>query len=304
MKSSTRLRAILLLITATLFWGLNFHLAKFLLLSVDFLEAGFWRYALGIGFLVLVQIFSKAKFPSFQLLLKNIKGYFLAGFVALFGFSIFFFLGLKYTSALNAALQVSLNPVLTLIFAYFILGTPIYRHQKIGTVIALIGVFILVTKGQPFLLLEVDWNYGDGLIFIANVLFAIHHIWVKKYYTSEISNISFTLITNGFCLIGFLMFLPFTGVTPLANLDLTFWLSATGIGILGTGLAYIFWNEGIKITGAANAGFFMNIVPFATAFFSICFGEQIEVYHLTSGILILIGMLFFQGFRPQKSPRN
>lgn len=288
-------KAILFLITATILWGLNFHLAKNLLLSVDFIQAGFWRYVLGVGFLFLIHLMSSSKFPSFEQLYQNIKGYFLAGFIGLFGFSIFFFLGLKYTSALNAALQVSLNPVLTLIFAYWILGTRIYKHQKVGMAIALVGVFILITKGQPFLLLEVDWSYGDGLIFMANVLFAIHHIWVKKYYTSAVSNISFTLITNGFCLIGFLFFLPFYGFTPVYELDTTFWLSALGIGILGTGLAYILWNEGIKITGAANAGFFMNIVPFATAIFSILFGEQIELYHLTSGGLILMGMVYFQG---------
>jgi drug/metabolite transporter (DMT)-like permease len=39
----------------------------------------------------------------------------------------------------------------------------------------------------------------------------------------------------------------------------------------------------------------MNIVPFATAIFSILFGEQIELYHLTSGGLILIGIIYFQG---------
>jgi drug/metabolite transporter (DMT)-like permease len=288
-------KAILFLISATVLWGLNFHLAKNLLLSVDFIQAGFWRYIFGVGFLFVVQITTGSSFPFFKQLYQNIKGYFLAGFIGLFGFSIFFFLGLKYTSALNAALQVSLNPVLTLLFAYWILGTPIYRHQKIGMAIGLLGVFLLITRGRPTLLLETNWSYGDMLIFMANILFAIHNIWVKKYYTSSVSNISFTLITNGFCLVGFLLFLPFYGITPIGQLDAIFWLSALGIGILGTGLAYILWNEGIKMTGAANAGFFMNIVPFATAIFSISFGEQIELYHLGSGGLILIGMIYFQG---------
>lgn len=288
-------KAIFFLVTATVLWGLNFHLAKNLLLSVDFIQAGFWRYIFGVGFLFIIQITSSSKFFSFKQLYQNIRGYFLAGFIGLFGFSIFFFLGLKYTSALNAALQVSLNPIYTSLFAYWILGTTIYSHQKIGMAIGLSGVLILITKGRPILLLEVDWSYGDGLIFMANILFAIHNIWVKKYYTSSVSNISFTLITNGFCLIGFLLFLPFYGFTPIGKLDTTFWLSALGIGILGTGLAYILWNEGIKMAGAANAGFFMNIVPFATAIFSIYFGKQIESYHLSSGGLILIGMGYFQG---------
>lgn len=288
------MKAYFFLCMATVLWGLNFHLAKIMLQQVGFIEAGFWRYLLGVGFLFCIQLGVRSTLPSIQHLRKHFKGFFLAGFVGLFGFSIFFFLGLKYTSALNAALQVSLNPIFTLIFASFMLGTPVLRHHKVGTSVALIGVFLLLTKGQPFLLLEANWSYGDGLICFANVLFAVHHIWVKKYYTGEISNISFTLITNGFCLLGFILIVPFIPHTPVANLNAAFWLSSVGIGIVGTGLAYILWNEGIKISGATQAGLFMNVVPFATAIFALFFGEKIEWYHLYSGVLILLGMLIFQ----------
>ena len=287
--------AVFYLVGATVLWGLNFHLAKFMLSDVSFIEAGFWRYVLGVGFLIMAQIISGKGWPGTSQLLRGFKGYFLAGFIGLFGFSFFFFLGLKYTSALNASLQVSLNPLITLVLAHWILGTPIYRHQKVGMIVAIAGVLILVTKGRPYLLLEIDWSYGDGLIFIANVLFAIQHIWVKQYNKGSGSNISFTLITNGFCLIGFLLLLPFNPITPPGQLNASFWLSAFGIGVLGTGLAYIFWNAGIKSTGAANAGLYMNIVPFATAVFAVLIGAQIAFYHLASGALILIGMVYFQG---------
>ncbi|MEL6844626.1 MAG: DMT family transporter, partial [Bacteroidota bacterium] len=101
------------------------------------------------------------------------------------------------------------------------------------------------------------------------------------------------MITNGLCLAGFLILLSFTDLTPVYQLDSIFWLSALGIGVLGTGLAYILWNEGVKRTGAAQAGFIMNVVPFATAVFAVIFGEQVESYHLVSGGLIFIGMLYF-----------
>jgi len=84
------------------------------------------------------------------------------------------------------------------------------------------------------------------------------------------------------------------GLTPPPLSAYDFWLATLGIGILGTTLAYLFWNKGIQIIGPANAGIFMNVVPFATAIFAIFIGVQLEYYHLWSGLIILLGIYFVQ----------
>jgi len=131
--------AILFLLGATFFWGLNFHLAKHMLQYVSFVEAGFWRYLFGVLFLIIFQI-SINKQLSFSNLRRGISALLLIGIVGLFGVNLFFFLGLKYTSALNAALIISLNPAFTLLFSKLLLNTPITNYHKIGISIALIGV--------------------------------------------------------------------------------------------------------------------------------------------------------------------
>lgn len=78
------MKAILYLFTATFFWGLNFHLAKIMLKSTVFLEAGFWRYFFG----VLVLLFLTYKdFPNFRIFKTHQKGLLLVGIVGLFGFN-------------------------------------------------------------------------------------------------------------------------------------------------------------------------------------------------------------------------
>ena len=67
-----------------------------------------------------------------------------------------------------------------------------------------------------------------------------------------------------------------------------------GIGLLGTCVAYLFWNKGIQEVGAANAGLFINAVPLAAAIFAIFFGEQLHLYHAISGALILLGLFYVQ----------
>ncbi len=284
------MRPYLFFVVAAIFWGLNFHLAKIMLAQVSFLEAGFWRYLFGITALLVISFRSKIKWP--RTLQKEGKGgILLVGVIGLFGFNVLFFWGLEHTSALNAALIMSLNPALTLLFDHLILKNKITRHQKIGMAIAMIGVILLITKGAPQKILELQWSLGDILILAANSIFALHHIWVKLY-GSYLPNSTFTLLTNGICFFCFLLVLPVTGSTALTNTNSYFWLAAFGTGIPGTALAYLFWNKGVLKLGAIQAGFYMNLVPLAAALLSILFKEQLYPYHFFSGAIILFGMIW------------
>jgi len=284
--------AVFLLLGAATFWGLNFHEAKIMLRHVNFIEAGFWRYLFGVAFLFLLQIRS-LKHLSFQEIKKGWKGIVLVGFVGIFGFNIFFFWGLLYTSALNAALIIGLTPATTLLASHWILKTPIYNRQKIGIAIAFVGVVYLLSKGRPDQLLQLKWSIGDLLIMCANLLFALQNVWIKKHAAKH-SNLVFTFLTNAACLLGFILILPILGMhtPPLATFD--FWLSVIGIGLLGTCAAYLFWNKGVQLFGAANAGLFINVVPLAAAIFAVFFGERLEIYHAISGGLILLGLFYVQ----------
>lgn len=281
------MRATLYLIFATIFLGLNFHLAKIILKEVGFIEAGFWRFLFGVGALVMLGF---KKMPSSQLIIKNIKGISLTGFIGLFGFNIFFFLGLMNSSAVNAALIVSLNPALTILFSHKILKTSIRKIQLLGIFIAFIGVTYVILSGEINNLNKLQFNYGDILILIANVFFALHHVWVKKYGTT-ISNLNFTLLTSTCCLLGFSILLPISGMVLITTHTYSFWMAVFGIGCLGTALAYFLWQKGVQITGADKAGIYMNIVPLSAALFAIFFKEHLHAYHLIGGLCIVAGLL-------------
>lgn len=286
------MKSTLYLILAPMFWGLNFHLAKIVLHESSFFEAGFWRYAFGVFALVLVLFWREL--PSLTVFRENLKGLLLVGFIGLFGFNILFFLGLQYSEPVNASLIVSLNPVTTSVLSYFILKTVILKRQLIGLAIALVGVAYLLTQGDLSAISELRFNKGDLLIFGANFVFALHHVWVKKYAV-DISNFHFTLFTNLICFIGFLMILPFIEFSPVSGHSSGFWQAAFGLGVFGTTIAYLFWNSGVKAVGSDKAGIFMNIVPLSAALTSIFFYQQLHLYHFISGTIIILGLLFTQG---------
>lgn len=280
---------IYLLLTAT-FWGLNFHFAKQMLTEASFLEAGFWRYSLGILALFGMSLKSLPKLSSF---LIEKKGLLLVGVIGLFGFNLLFFLGLLYTSPVNASLIVSLNPAMTLFFSYLILHTKITKSEIVGMLISLVGVIILLTKFDLQRLLQFEFSKGDLLIFLANLVFALQNIWVKQYAKS-FSSIHFTIFTNAICWLCFLLVLPFASPAISFHHSPDFWLSAFGIGCIGTGLAYLFWNKGVSAIGPSKAGIFMNFVPLSTAISAIFLQQELHQYHLISGVIILLGIIITQ----------
>ena len=135
---------------------------------------------------------------------------------------------------------------------------------------------------------------------VANTIFALQHIWTKKY-SAELRNSHLTLATNFFCLCGFILVLPAFGLGDFTSYPINFWFSSFGIGVLGTAVAYYLWNLGVRHKGPAQAGVFMNVVPLATGISAFAFGEQIQLHHIVSGLIIISGIAIMQINDPKKS---
>lgn len=283
------MKSILLLLITILFWSLNFYLGKITMEFVSPNATAFWRYLFGI--LVLLG-FTYGSFPSWSKIKQNLEGIILVG-LALFGFIFFFFQGLKYTSAMNGALIVSLNPATTLFLVAIFQGHKIRIQEILGILVALIGVLYLLTQGALTTLFAIEMNLGDGYFLLANLCFALQNIWIKKY-ASKLGNLPFTTLTNLFCFLGFLILMFFEPQFPIAPYPPKFWLAVIGMGVPGTAMAYIFWNYGINQIGPAKGAIFINAVPLFTAIFAILFGAQLYPFHIWSTLLIIAGLLLVQ----------
>ncbi len=254
-----------------------------MLLETDALTGAFWRYGFAIPLLLIFAF----KTP-FQIIYKNWKAILVVGVVGLFGFNFLFFEGMKDSSAINGALIMSLNPAVTLIISRIILKTTITKLNLYGISIAFLGVLILLLKGDLLAITEFHFTRGDGLIGLANIVFAFNHVMVKKYSSQIDSNILTTFSTIA-CFLAFAILVSFTSDISF-NLSATYWLSALGMGVLGTSLAFLFWNYAVFRTGATQASIFINVVPISTAIFSVILGEPLHYYHFLSAIIVILGL--------------
>lgn len=284
------MRAFALPLATAILWGLNYHFAKRMIVAAPFAEVGLWRYALAVGALGVV---GARTLPPWQTLRPHLPAILRIGSLALFGFNLGYFLGLRSTSPLNASLIMALNPATTVALSGVWLGTRVRPAQLAGLLVSLLGVAYLVFDGSVSAALALEVNPGDVFILGANVCFAVHHVLVRRD-GGALPNASFTLLINVACLGSFAMLLPVMGVAPSIFHDGDFWGAALCFGVLGTGLAYLLWNAGVARLGADTCALFLNVAPLATAVGSVVLGEPLFAKHFISGGLILGGLLLSQ----------
>lgn len=284
------MKHVLFLLMATATWGLNFFLAKIMMESSTAIQAGFWRYCMAV--LLLLPLLWR-RLPKWKGILHQSKLLLLVGIVGIFGFNYFFFLGLATTSAINAALIMSLNPALTLLLARMLWQQKITRAQAIGVLLAFLGVVVLLTQGKPWAITNLQMGRGDGYMWAANFAFAIYHLGVKQYRGS-MDNLHFTFFTTLICCLCFFVIIQPYPVGELGTYPARFWYAAIGMGGPGTALAYFSWNHGAAGLGVGRAPIYMNTVPLFTSLFALLFGATLYWHHLWSGLLIIAGLLVIQ----------
>lgn len=259
--------------------------------EVHFLEAGFWRYLFGVIFLLIV---GYKQVPSWRIIKDNLTGIFSIGSIALFSFNIFFFIGMKETSGVNGALIQGLNPALTVLLSALLLKTKIKWNHTLGILIAFSGVLLLILQGDLSSLLVFQVNQGDLFVFIAVNLFALHHVWVKKYSHDTFNNTPMAISVALMTLTCFTFTLPLSDFQPLNTHSPSFWIGVVGIGFFGSGVSYILWYKGVHELGANKAAVYVNLVPLSAGVSSSLFGESLQTYHFLSGSLIISGLLIMQ----------
>ncbi len=107
------------------------------------------------------------------------------------------------------------------------------------------------------------------------------------------------------CILGCAMLLPAalgTGsLEQLWSADWIVWGNLIFLGVAATGLAFIWYLDGIQALGAPRASVFINLVPvFATLLGSLFLGEGVGASLLFGGIMVISGVVLAN--RPASRP--
>lgn len=274
---------------AAVFWGANFNLAKPVVAELGPYIAGASRYILAGVLMVLIVQIRKESVP-----IRYWKQYLTLGIVGVFGFNLFFFLGMETTSAINGALIMALNPLLTGILGYLILKERPSNRQMIAFPVGVIGVTIVVLGAGAHL----EISIGDIYIFVANLSWALYNVLVRKMIPRDVSGIANTagIMTVGAIALSVLavsqggQFTLPTFPTSIALIIMT---------VFGSVLAYLFWNSSITKIGPSKAAMFLNLVP-VTSMIIAAIESHPPNHAQLIGAALVIGAVTFSSFSMSK----
>ncbi|SHH53130.1 DMT family transporter [Thermosipho atlanticus] len=270
----------------TVLWGLSFIATKFVVGEISPLTAALFRFS--IALLTLWFLPKQRKISLF-----NIHKI-LAGF---WGITIYFAaenFALKLTSPTNAAMIVSTAPIWYVLFTQLVHKRRTRFIQYIASLIALIGVALVILNGRLFLKVN---SLGDLIAFLAafSWVFYTHHITKLDDHSSLTAIFEITFW-------GVLTLIPFSAFEyfyfkPILKFNFNSIFGLIYLGIFCSAIGYFLWNKSIQILGDRTTTNAVYIIPVITAVSESLIFKRIPTLLLISGIiLVVIGLYVFEKY--------
>ncbi|MBT0395175.1 DMT family transporter [Morganella morganii subsp. morganii] len=188
----------------------------------------------------------------------------------------------------------------------FIVAAIFLRQEKI-TVMRLCG---LMLGFAGVILIAKPWQVsgesislaGVGYMILGSLSVGISFVYAKKFLADkQIAPLALTTYQIGLALVILACITPFTGITAIAQ-DSTASLGLIiGLGLLGTGVAYLTYYYLILNLGAVVASSVTYIPPVVALIVGfLAANEQLGVTEILSMVLIMSGVFLLQ--RPSRSP--
>jgi drug/metabolite transporter (DMT)-like permease len=283
----------LLLVLAPLFWGGNVVAAKlvvgeinpFLLLACRCVLATL--FILPFSFKHLQNDWAEVRRTWPVLMAFGIIGYAL--------FNAFLYIGLTMTTAVNSAIEQASLPMLILGANFLVFRVRANLLQIVGVLLAIFGVILTATHGDPLRLLRMDVNLGDGFVILACLAYTGYTLALR--FRPKIHVFSFMAVSFSGAAISSVIMLAFFGgglesVASIPSMSPTVWLVIAYVAIFPSMFSQVAYARGVELVGANRAAPSHNLIPvFGTLGSLLILGERLETYHLIAAVIIIFGIV-------------
>ncbi|EEL32196.1 DMT family transporter [Bacillus toyonensis] len=276
----------LLILSVVMIWGINYTIAKYGLVEFTAIEFTAIRMMAAAPLLLLLTFFIE---KSLYVERKDIPRLIVVSFVGIVLYQTLFMETVKYTSATNASLLISISPIFTTLFAVFLKQEKFSSRKLIGSMIAFVGAALVLVAGHSL----ASSFYGNGIGMITSICWGLYPVLagplIKKYsalrvtaWSALVGAIPLLLLSGPHVFV--MPFLITKGMTLFALLYSIFFVTVFGL---------VMWYIGVQKIGASHTMVYMYITPIvAVLFAAIWANESISVQQMIGGIIIFFGLWF------------
>ena len=280
---------LVLLFIQPIFMASNLIVARGGIEFVPPISLAFWRWA--IVFMILLPFTYLPLKKNFKILIKEYKKLFFLGAMGCGVCGAFPFLAGETTTVTNMGIIYTSSPIFIILITAFFFGEKISLAKMIGLVACLLGVFLIIIKGDLDLLLNLNFTIGDIWMLAASIGWALYSVYLF-YWKSNLPIFQrFTLVAffGAGSLFPFYIFEEIMIKKTLFNSDFFVWaiFAAVSPGII----AFSMYTYVQKKLGASLTGFTLYIFTIYAAIYGyLFFDEKLETYHYVGTILVFFGV--------------
>ena len=198
--------------------------------------------------------------------------------------------GLHSTTAVNALLLQSVTPLMILVAAFAMFGDRPAARQMAAILVSIAGVLAIAGQGSLETLRRLTFNPGDLLVLLAVAAYAVYSALLRlrpRVHPLSLLAASFAV---GVAILVPLALVEYAGgarlrPTPLALGSILY------ACVFPAFLAYLCFNRGVELLGAARAGQYTHLMPAFGIVLAVLFlGETLHLYHAAGIALIAAGL--------------
>ncbi len=284
-------KASLYLVLATLFWSGNFVVGQAAVASMTPMDLTFWRWTLAaLPLLALAHFVEK---PDWRAVLRRWPVLLLLSVLGMSGYTLLLYGALGYTSAMNASLITAANPALIVVMAIVLLGEKTTHLGWLGIGLGLLGVLLVLTRGELQRVFSLSVNTGELMMIGAIVVWGSYTIIARRL---DIPAIAATAVQVAIATVTLAPFALALHVrfpeTPAEGWSLAYIAVFPSLG------AYLFWNLALKSTPPGTAGNYLNLMVVFTALITVALGTPLTLVQVVGGAMVVAGVLL-TGFKGQ-----
>ena len=282
------------LTTAALMWAGNAIVGKLLVQSSSPVLLNTIRW--GVAALLLLPFAWRVFVPRSPLWAHS-KRFVLLSLFGVGSYNVHLYLALQTSTPINVTLIGASMPIWAIMIGAIIYQERAQIQQIAGALISMLGVAVVIVRGDIERLIEIEFVVGDLFMVLATILWGAYS-WMLSHPKQSTERswpwTEFLLAQVGF---GFCWSLVFAVSEYQLGQSYFSWnwqtFAMIAFVIIGPSLiAYRCWGLGVNQAGATVATFFTNLIPVFTAILStLLLQKSPELYHGIAFALILCGIV-------------
>ena len=244
------------------------------------------------GFLAIAVIAHHRGQLTIKLTPKNILHLFFLGLSGFCLHNYLIFKALEHAQANTGAVINGAIPIVVAVIDYLFFGRRLSQIAVFGVVLAFVGAAIVVSHGNFGELLRGRIGYGEFLFLLGVLGWSAFTIGSRELFGST----SPLTVTTYAAFTGLVLLTPAVLLNTAAVVEIVSEPKVVVMicvqGVLSISFGFVWFNEGIKRLGVANASVYLNLVPvFGVILSAITLSEIPDRPLLVGGAMVVIALL-------------